>query len=157
MNKSDPASGASPTRRFVFFLIPIVRPSNRRPGSRFSAAPGSNQADTENVPNYWPGENGSPARLFALALVMALPTLPAAALGRYIGGLAAAGSAGYVAGQECADGTASDFAIKTGIENTFIQTDLRLSSITTTVYTTALLTGRAPNPELKAAVVQMPA
>jgi osmotically-inducible protein OsmY len=99
------------------------------------------------------------ARLFALALVMALPMLLGGCVGALVvGGLAAAGSAGYVAGQERGvDGTASDFAIKTGIENAFIHTDPRLqSSITTTVYNhRVLLTGRVPNPEMKAAAVQI--
>ena len=100
-----------------------------------------------------------PARLFALVLVMALPMLLGGCVGvLVVGGLAAAGSAGYVAGQERGvDGSASDFAIKTGIENTFIQTDPQLQSgITTTVYNhRVLLTGRVPSPELKAAAVQI--
>jgi len=97
-------------------------------------------------------------RLLVLALVMALPTLLGGCVGALVvGGLAAAGSAGYAAGQERGvDGTAHDFEIKTEIEKAFIQTDPRLQvGIMATVYNErVLLTGRVPNPELKALAVQ---
>jgi osmotically-inducible protein OsmY len=69
-----------------------------------------------------------------------------------IGGIAAAGGAGYTANQERGvQGSASDFTIKTNIQNAWMKTDLNLSpTIDVTVYQgRVLLTGTAANPERK--------
>ena len=69
-----------------------------------------------------------------------------------VGGIAAAGGAGYTANQERGvQGTVSDFTIKTNIQNAWMKTDLNLSpTIDVTVYQgRVLLTGTTANPARK--------
>jgi osmotically-inducible protein OsmY len=69
-----------------------------------------------------------------------------------VGGVAAAGGAGYSANQERGvQGSVSDFSIKTNIQNAWMKTDLNLSpTIDVKVYEgRVLLTGTAANPERK--------
>lgn len=71
-----------------------------------------------------------------------------------VGGLAAAGGAGYAADQERGvGGTASDFSIKTNIQTAWAKFDPQMAAhIEVTVYEgRALLTGTVPDPRLKAA------
>jgi osmotically-inducible protein OsmY len=71
-----------------------------------------------------------------------------------VGGLAAAGGAGYAANQERGvGGTASDFSIKTNIQTALAKSDPEMAaSLYVTVYQgRALLTGTAPDPQTKAA------
>jgi osmotically-inducible protein OsmY len=85
------------------------------------------------------------AAILALALGGCVPVVVA-------GGLAAAGGAGYEAAQERGvDGSYDDYAIKTGIENTWTTTDPEMmKAFAVTVYNgDVLLTGDAPNPDLK--------
>lgn len=75
-----------------------------------------------------------------------------------VGGLGAAGGAGYAANQERGvQGTVNDFTIKTNIENAWNKTDLNLlPTINVTVYEgRVLLTGTAANPERKIEAVQI--
>jgi osmotically-inducible protein OsmY len=70
-----------------------------------------------------------------------------------VGGIAAAGGAGYAANQERGvGGTAHDFSIKTNIQTALVKTNPDMAaSLNVTVYEgRALLTGIAPNPEIKA-------
>jgi osmotically-inducible protein OsmY len=75
-----------------------------------------------------------------------------------VGGIAAAGGAGYEANQERGvKGTYNDFAIKTNIQNAWGKADLNLApTIDVTVYEgRVLLTGTAANPERKAEAAQL--
>ncbi len=86
---------------------------------------------------------------WVLALPFALGGCPAA----IVGGLAAAGGAGYAANQERGvGGSVDDFAIKTNIESAWIKANPRLQAdLNVTVYEgRTLLTGSASNPEMKA-------
>jgi osmotically-inducible protein OsmY len=70
-----------------------------------------------------------------------------------VGGLAAAGGAGYAANQERGvGGTANDFSIKTNVQSAWIKADPAMQAdLNVTVYEgRALLTGTAPTPEMKA-------
>jgi len=95
-----------------------------------------------------------------LCLVVTL-TLPVALCGcpvAIVGGLAAAGGAGYAANQERGvNGTVDDLTIKTNIQNAWLQTNpLMQRDFTITVYEgRTLLTGTSPNPELKAQAAQV--
>jgi osmotically-inducible protein OsmY len=89
-----------------------------------------------------------------LALPIALGGCPVA----IVGGLAAAGGAGYAANQERgARGVASDFTIKTDIQSAWLQVNPNLQSdFNVTVYQgRVLLTGKAPTPEMKAQAQQL--
>src|SRR5439155_19056256 len=83
-------------------------------------------------------------------------TLPVALCGcpvAIVGGLAAAGGAGYAANQErVATGAFDDMTIKTNIQNPWLQVNpLMQRDFTITVYEgRTLLTGMTPSPELKA-------
>jgi osmotically-inducible protein OsmY len=71
-----------------------------------------------------------------------------------VGGLAAAGGAGYAANQERGvGGTASDFSIKTNIQTALAKSNPEMGAhFGVTVYEgRALLTGTAPDPQTKAA------
>jgi osmotically-inducible protein OsmY len=71
-----------------------------------------------------------------------------------VGGVAAAGGAGYAADQERGvGGAASDFSIKTNIQTAWAKFDPQMAAhLDVTVYEgRALLTGTAPDPQLKAA------
>ena len=84
-----------------------------------------------------------------LVLPLALGGCPAA----IVGGIAAAGGAGYAANQERGTGgSVDDFTIKTNIESAWIQTNpLMQRDLNVTVYEgRTLLTGTAPTPEFKA-------
>ena len=70
-----------------------------------------------------------------------------------VGGVVAAGGAGYAANQERGvSGTANDFKIKTDIQSAWIKTDPQMQAdLNVTVYEgRTLLTGTAPTPEMKA-------
>ena len=70
-----------------------------------------------------------------------------------VGGLVAAGGAGYAANQERGvGGTANDFSIKTNVQSAWIKTDPQMQAdLNVTVYEgRVLLTGTAPTPEMKA-------
>jgi len=87
--------------------------------------------------------------LVVLAVPFALGGCPAA----IVGGLAAAGGAGYTANQERGvGGSVDDFTIKTNIESAWIKANPRLQAdLNVTVYEgRTLLTGSAPTPEIKA-------
>lgn len=88
-----------------------------------------------------------------LALSLGLtPALGGCALA-IVGGIAAAGGAGYAADQERGvKGTAHDFALKTDIQSAWIQADPQMQAdLNVTVYEgRTLLTGTAPTPEMKA-------
>ena len=84
-----------------------------------------------------------------LTLPIALGGCPAA----IVGGLAAAGGAGYAANQERGvGGSVDDFSIKTNIQSAWMQANpLMQTNLNITVYEgRTLLTGTAPNPEFKA-------
>jgi osmotically-inducible protein OsmY len=88
-----------------------------------------------------------------VVLILVLPVALGGCPAAIVGGLAAAGGAGYASNQERgAGGSVDDFAIKTNIQsawmqaNPLFQTDLNIS-----VYEgRTLLTGKAPSPEFKA-------
>jgi osmotically-inducible protein OsmY len=87
--------------------------------------------------------------VFTLTLPIALGGCPVA----IVGGLAAAGGAGYAANQERGvSGTADDLTIKTNIQSAWLQTNPSMQhDFTITVYEgRVLLTGMSPNPGLKA-------
>jgi osmotically-inducible protein OsmY len=87
-------------------------------------------------------------------LPIALGGCPAA----IVGGLAAAGGAGYAANQERGvGGSFDDIAIKTNIQNAWLQANPNMQrDFTVTVYQgRVLLTGTTPNPELKAQAKQV--
>ena len=91
--------------------------------------------------------------LATLALPVALGGCPVA----IVGGLAAAGGAGYTANQERGvTGAFDDLTIKTNIQNAWLQVNpLMQRDFTITVYEgRTLLTGMTPNPELKAQAAQ---
>ena len=86
-----------------------------------------------------------------LALVAFLPIALGGCPLAIVGGLAAAGGAGYAANQERGvGGTADDLAIKTNIQNAWLQVNpLMQRDFSVTVYEgRTLLTGTPPNPEL---------
>jgi osmotically-inducible protein OsmY len=86
---------------------------------------------------------------FTAALPIALGGCPVA----IVGGMAAAGGAGYAANQERGvGGTFDDLTIKTNIQNAWLQTNpLMQRDFNVTVYQgRTLLTGTSPNPEMKA-------
>ncbi len=92
-------------------------------------------------------------------LPIALPLALGGCVGALVvGGLAAAGGAGYAAAQERGvNGAASDFAIKTDIEKGLMTADPQLQAgVTTTVYEgRVLLTGRVASQQMKAAAEQI--
>ena len=88
-------------------------------------------------------------RVSILALPIALGGCPLA----IVGGLAAAGGTGYAANQERGvGGIASDFTIKTNIQNAWLQAQPAIAgNLDVNVYQgRVLLTGHAPTPETKA-------
>jgi osmotically-inducible protein OsmY len=96
--------------------------------------------------------------VFCLVSAILLP----AALGgcplAIVGGIGAAGGAGYAANQERgAGGTFNDFKIKTDIQSAWLQANPNLQKdFNVTVYEgRVLLTGNAPTPELKAQAQQV--
>ena len=89
----------------------------------------------------------------ALATALVLPIALGGCAGvLVVGGLAAAGGAGYEASNERGvQGSYDDFSIKTNIETAWIREDPAYQgAFSATVYNgQALLTGSAPNPEMK--------
>ena len=97
-------------------------------------------------------------RVWCLVLVLALPVALCGCPVAIVGGLAAAGGAGYSANQERGVvGTFDDMTIKTNIQNAWLQTNpLMQRDFTITAYEgRILLTGMSPNPELKAQAAQV--
>ncbi|MGH7045658.1 MAG: BON domain-containing protein [Stellaceae bacterium] len=95
--------------------------------------------------------------LSLLALSLALPFGLGGCAVAIVGGLAAAGGAGYAANQERGvNGTADDFTIKNKIESAWGASSAGYPpDFTATVYQgRALLTGIAPTPQLKAEAAQ---
>ena len=75
-----------------------------------------------------------------------------------VGGLAAAGGTGYAANQERGvGGTASDFSIKTNIQTALAKSNPEMAAhVDVTVYEgRALLTGSAPDPQIKAQAAEV--
>jgi len=102
------------------------------------------------------------SRLNSIVCVLGILMLPAMLGGcagvLVVGGLAAAGSGGYAAGQERGvDGAVSDFGLQTDIERGFVAAGPGLQDgITTTVYQgRVLLTGHAATPDMKARAAQV--
>src|SRR5438132_4166969 len=96
--------------------------------------------------------------VLCLVMILALPVLLCGCPAAIVGGLAAAGGAGYAANQERGvNGTFDDLTIKTNIQNAWLQTNpLMQRDFTITVYEgRTLLTGISPNPELKAQAAQI--
>ena len=95
----------------------------------------------------------------ALLCAAALPVALGGCVGAVVvGGLAAAGGGGYLAGQERGlDGTVSDLGLQDDIAKAFAQADPQLANgVTTTVYNRrALLTGRVTDPAMKSAAVEI--
>ncbi len=92
-------------------------------------------------------------RGFGVVLILALPFALGGCPAAIVGGLAAAGGAGYAANQERgAGGSVDDFTIKTNIQSAWIKANsLMQTNLNVTVYEgRTLLTGTAPNPEFKA-------
>ena len=88
-----------------------------------------------------------------LVSLLALPLVLCGCPVAIVGGLAAAGGAGYAANQERgAGGVAGDFTIKTNIQNAWLQAKPTIEgNLGVTVYQgRALLTGHAPTAEAKA-------
>jgi osmotically-inducible protein OsmY len=93
-----------------------------------------------------------------LVAIVALPIALGGCPLAIVGGVAAAGGAGYAANQERgAGGVASDFTIKTNIESAWLHVNPNLQSdFNATVYQgRVLLTGKAPTPEMKAQAQQV--
>src|SRR5215469_7543264 len=92
-------------------------------------------------------------RMFCLVSTLALPVALSGCPLAIVGGLGAAGGAGYAANQERGvGGTFDDASIKTNIQNAWLQVNpLMQRDFDVTVYEgRVLLTGMSPNPELKA-------
>jgi osmotically-inducible protein OsmY len=93
-----------------------------------------------------------------LACVVALPAMLGGCVGvAVVGGIAAAAGGGYAAGQERGvGGAASDYAIKADVDQSLIKANPQLQTVSATVYQgRVLLTGRAPNDQLKATAEQV--
>ena len=102
------------------------------------------------------------SRLNSMLCVLCLLTLPSMLGGcagvLVVGGLAAAGSGGYAAGQERGVGGAvSDFELQTDIERGFVTAGPGFQDdITTSVYQgRVLLTGHVPTPDMKSRAAQV--
>jgi osmotically-inducible protein OsmY len=96
--------------------------------------------------------------LFGLVCALSLPIVLGGCPLAIVGGLAAAGGAGYAANQERGvAGTADDMAIKTNIQNAWLQTNpLMQRDFNVTVYEgRTLLTGTTSSPELKVQAAQI--
>ena len=97
-------------------------------------------------------------RILCLILTLALPVALGGCPLAIVGGLGAAGGAGYAANQERGvGGTFDDVAIKTNIQNAWLQVNpLMQRDFDITVYQgRVLLTGTAPSPELKTQAKQV--
>ena len=99
-------------------------------------------------------------RVFCLVPMLGLPIALGGCPLAIVGGLGAAGGAGYAANQERGvGGTFDDLAIKTNIQNAWLQTNpLMQRDFNITVYEgRVLLTGMTPRPDLKAQAQQVAA
>ncbi|HVC51453.1 MAG TPA: BON domain-containing protein [Stellaceae bacterium] len=101
-------------------------------------------------------------RMHSILRAASILVLPAALGGcagaLVVGGLAAAGGAGYQAGQERGvDGGLADFNLKNNIETAWYHANpIYMSTFIATVYNgDVLLTGAAPDPEMKRQVVEI--
>ena len=97
-------------------------------------------------------------RILCLILTFVLPVALGGCPAAIVGGLAAAGGAGYAANQERGVGGAfDDAAIKTNIQNAWLQVNpLMQRDFSVTVYQgRVLLTGATPNPEMKTQAEQV--
>jgi osmotically-inducible protein OsmY len=104
------------------------------------------------------------ARFHSMIIIAGVLALPAALGGcvgvAVVGGLAAAAGGGYAAGQERGLGTAaSDYTLKSDVDQAMIKADPQLQrGVTTTVYQgRVLLTGRVANAQQKATAQQVAA
>src|SRR5260370_37851151 len=91
--------------------------------------------------------------MFGVVLILSLPFALGGCPAAIVGGLAAAGGAGYAANQERGvGGSVDDFSIKTNIQSAWIHANPAMQAdLNVTVYEgRTLLTGIAPNPEVKA-------
>jgi osmotically-inducible protein OsmY len=96
-------------------------------------------------------------RIFCVFSILTFPIALAGCPLAIVGGLGAAGGAGYSANQERGvGGTFDDLSIKTNIQNAWLQVNpLMQRDFDVTVYEgRVLLTGMSPNPELKAQAKQ---
>src|SRR5205807_1660272 len=96
--------------------------------------------------------------VLCLVITLALPVALCGCPVAIVGGLAAAGGAGYTANQERGvTGTFDDLTIKTNIQNAWLQVNpLMQRDFTITVYEgRTLLTGMSPNPEMKVQAAQI--
>ena len=96
--------------------------------------------------------------IIGVVLILALPVVLGGCPAAIVAGLGAAGGAGYAANQERgAGGSVDDFAIKTNVQNAWMQTNpLMQTNLNITVYEgRTLLTGTSPNPELKDQAAQV--
>jgi osmotically-inducible protein OsmY len=99
-------------------------------------------------------------RIFCLVSILVLPIALGGCPLAIVGGLGAAGGAGYAANQERGvGGTFNDLTIKTNIQNAWLQVNpLMQRDFDVTVYEgRTLLTGMSPNPEMKAQAKQIAA
>jgi osmotically-inducible protein OsmY len=99
-----------------------------------------------------------PKLILNLVSLLALPLVLCGCPAAIVGGLAAAGGAGYAANQERgAGGVAGDFTIKTNIQNAWLQaTPAMAGNLDVTVYQgRVLLTGHTPTAEAKAAAQRL--
>ena len=89
---------------------------------------------------------------FGILMILALPFALGGCPAAIVGGLAAAGGAGYAANQERGvGGSVDDFTIKTNIQSAWIHANpVMQADLNVTVYEgRTLLTGMAPTPEVK--------
>jgi osmotically-inducible protein OsmY len=97
-------------------------------------------------------------RVLCLVPILALPIALGGCPLAIVGGLGAAGGAGYAANQERGvNGTFDDLTIKSNIQNAWLQVNpLMQRDFNVTVYEgRTLLTGMSPNPELRAKAEQI--
>ena len=91
--------------------------------------------------------------IIGVVLILLLPLVLGGCPAAIVGGVAAAGGAGYAANQERgAGGSVDDFTIKTNIQSAWLNANpLMQTNLNVTVYEgRTLLTGSAPSPEFKA-------
>ena len=96
--------------------------------------------------------------ILCLVAILTLPITLGGCPAAIVGGLAAAGGAGYAANQERGvTGAFDDITIKTNIQNAWLQVNpLMQRDFNITVYEgRTLLTGMSPNPEMKAQAEQI--
>src|SRR5437870_13576003 len=90
---------------------------------------------------------------FGIVVILTLPLALGGCPAAIVGGLVAAGGAGYAANQERGvGGSVDDFSLKTNIQNAWMQVNaLMLTNVNITVYEgRTVLNGLALNPEFTA-------